>query len=273
MPRLITTMVLLYYFLFLMALEPSSNYHVKPSDFGINYEEVNIPTSDNLNLRGWLLRPSDISYKIVIISHNGIGNMANMLEIAAQFLSLGYNVLTYDYRGFGQSDPFEIKSNFFIYAQFEKDLNAAIDFVRKYHAKNRTIHLYGVGIGAGLSIAIGAMRCDIISKIIADSPYNTLQEVKNDFKNTYGKDLQIPLAYDKNLLEPFHGLTSKGASLHGILIIAGDKDPIYSVRVAKKLASIRPKITQVFIIKNATMETTFSANKEEYFKQIKNFLQ
>lgn len=256
----------------IFALKPSSSYDVKPSDFGISYEEVNIVTADNVTLRGWLMKPSETSYKIVIISHHGIGNMSAMIEVAAQFLSLGYNVLTYDYRGFGQSDAFEIKSDFFIYAQFEKDLNAAIDYIRKYHAKNRTIHLYGVGIGAGLSLAVGAMRCDVISKIIADSPYSTLQEVKQDFKNAYGKELFMPLAYDKNMLEPYHGLSTKGASLNGILIIAGDKDPVFSVKVAKKLSSIRSSISRIYIVKGATMETTFTTNKEEYFKQIKNFL-
>lgn len=256
----------------LFALNAVREYAHKPSDFGLTYEEVTITTSDNVNLKGWLFFPKETSYRMVIISHNGEGNMSNMIEVASQFTSIGMNVLTYDYRGFGESDDFEIKSDFYIYAQFEKDLNAAIDYVKRYHSKNRNINLYGVGIGASMSLSIGANRCDQISKIIADSPYLTLEEVKAAIKDKYGKEVLLPLGFDKLLLEPKHALASKGASLNGILIIAGDKDPVYTVKIAREIAKIRSNVSKVFVVKGATIETTFSTDKNEYFKQIKSFL-
>lgn len=256
----------------IFALKPVREYAVRPSDFGLSYEEVTIVTEDNLNLKGWLFTPKNVSYRMVIISHDGEGNMAKMIEIASQFTSIGFNVLTYDYRGYGESDDFKINENFYIYAQFEKDLNAAIDYVKKYHSKNRNINLYGVGIGASLSLSIGANRCDIVSKIIADSPYMTLEDVKASIKANYGKEVLLPLGYDKLLLEPKFALEAKGGSLNGILFIAGDKDPVYSVKVVRELAKIRSKISSVFVVKGATIETTFSTDKNEYFKQIKSFL-
>ncbi len=253
-------------------LNPVREYEYTPSDFGLNYEEVTFLTEDNINLKGWLFTPKTTSYRMVIISHHGDGNMSKMIEIASQFTSIGFNVLTYDYRGYGGSDDFDINTNFYIYAQFEKDLNAAIDYVKRYHSKNRNINLYGVGIGASLSLSIGAVRCDQISKIIADSPYFTLEEVKADIKTHYGTDLMLPLGFDKLQLEPKHALAAKGASLNGILLIAGDKDPVYTVKVAREISKIRSKISSVHVVKGATIETTFSTDKNEYFKQIKNFL-
>jgi len=254
------------------ALNAVKEYAHTPADFGLTYEEVSITTDDNLKLKGWLFLPKTTSFRMVIISHDGDGNMAKMIEIASQFTSIGFNVLTYDYRGFGGSDDFNINNDFYIYAQFEKDLNAAIDYVKRYHSKNRNINLYGVGLGASLSLSIGAVRCDIISKIIADSPYLTLEDVKAAIKTHYGKDVLLPLGFDKMLLEPKHALASKGASLNGILIIAGDKDPVYTVKVAREIAKIRSKISSVFVVKGATIETTFSTDKNEYFKQVKSFL-
>ncbi len=256
----------------LSALNPVREYSHKPSDYGLTYEEVTFVTSDNINLKGWLFSPKEISYRMVIISHSGDGNMSKMIEIASQFTSIGFNVLTYDYRGYGESDDFDIKNDFFIYAQFEKDLNAAIDYVKRYHSKNRNINLYGVGIGASMSLSIGANRCDQISKIIADSPYLTLEDAKTAIKKNYGKEVLLPLGFDKLLLEPKHALAAKGASLNGILIIAGDKDSVFSVQVARDIAKIRSNISKVFVVKGATIETTFSTDKDEYFKQIKNFL-
>jgi uncharacterized protein len=263
---------LMLFFIQIFSLNPVREYAVKPSDFGLNYEEVTFQTEDNLTLKGWLFSPKTVSFRIVIISHDGEGNMSKMIEIASQFTSLGYNVLTYDYRGYGESDDFTINNDFFIYAQFEKDLNAAIDYVRRTHSKNRNLNLYGSGIGAGLSLSIGAMRSDQISKIIADSPYMTLEEVKASIKDSYGKDVLLPLGFDKLLLEPKHALSAKGGSLNGILFIAGDKDPVYSVKSARVLSKIRSNISSVYIVKGANKETTFSTNKNEYFKQIRSFL-
>jgi uncharacterized protein len=272
MRKLLFISILFFLFNQTFALNPVREYAHKPSDFGLNYEEVTIQTEDNLNLRGWLFSPKSTSYRMVIISHDGEGNMAKMIEIASQFTSIGFNVLTYDYRGYGESDDFNINSDFYIYAQFEKDLNAAIDYVKRYHSKNRNINLYGAGIGASMALSIGAIRCDHISKIIADSPYLTLEDIKESIKTNYGKEVLLPLGYDKLLLEPKFALASKGASLNGILLIAGDKDPVYTVKVTREIAKIRSKISTVFVVKGATIETTFSADKNEYFKQIKNFL-
>lgn len=270
----IVSFISLYVIFFnqVFSLNPVREYSVKPSDFGLSYEEVFIQTEDNLQLKGWLFTPKTVSYRMVIISHDGEGNMSKMIEIASQFTSIGFNVLTYDYRGYGESDDFQINNNFYIYAQFEKDVNAAIDYVRRYHSKNRNINLYGIGIGASLSLSIGANRCDHISKIIADSPYQTLEDVKAAIKTSYGKDVLLPLGFDKLLLEPQHALNAKGGSLNGILFIAGDEDPVYTVKVARELAKIRSKISSVFVVKGATIETTFSTDKNEYFKQVKDFL-
>ncbi|MCX7696184.1 MAG: alpha/beta hydrolase [Bacteroidales bacterium] len=256
----------------LFSLNPVREYATTPADYGLKFEEVSIKTSDNYVLYGWLYKPNQEVYKLIILSDDGDGNMADLIELASYFVSLGYNVLTYDYRGYGKSQDFEIKPDFYIYAQFEKDLNAAIDYVKKYHSRNRTIHLYGKGIGAGLSLAVGAMRCSEISRIIADSPYSTLDDVQKAIKQVTGKEVKLPLGYDKNMLEPYFALQSKGASLSGILLIYGKEDPIYNETMMKKIAKTRPSLVQMEGIKKSTYENTFSINKEEYYNLIKKFL-
>jgi pimeloyl-ACP methyl ester carboxylesterase len=94
--------------------------------------------------------------------------MADNLEVVGQFLSLGYNVLTYDYRGYGKSDSFHINQNFFIYAQFAKDLQGVLDYMRKTYSPGYC-DLYGIGIGAGLSIGLGCTSTQV-RRVIADGP-------------------------------------------------------------------------------------------------------
>lgn len=254
------------------ALDPSLTYAATPADYGLNYEEVSILTSDEVHLKGWLFKPSEESFKMIILSDDGNGNMADLIEIATNFVSLGYNVLTYDYRGYGQSDAFNINPSFYIYTQFARDLNAAIDHVQKYYSRCRSVSLYGQGIGASLSLAIGATRCADISKIIADSPYSTLDDVQKSIKANSGTEVKLPLGFDKNQLEPMYALQSKGASLNGILIIYGKIDPVYNNDMVKKIDGLRGSITKTYVVKDADHTTTFTNNKEEYFKQVKAFL-
>jgi uncharacterized protein len=256
----------------LWALNPSRQYKYTPADFGMDYKEVKIQTADNMKLHGWFFNATETgSKKVIILSDDGDGNMADMLKIASNFLTLGYNVLTYDYRGYGESDPFTINQKFFIYNQFESDLQAAVDFVRKYYATLKTVHLYGQGIGASLSICVGVDRLEI-SKVIADSPYSTLAAITKRYEEFSGMAPEIPMVYDKKKMEPKHALESGKKGLNGILFIAGEYDDIYTVDDCKELMKIRRNISQLHVVKGAESINTFSTDEEGYFAAIKKFL-
>lgn len=252
------------------ALNPVKQYAVKPSDFGLAFEEIKISTSDGLKLNAWYFPASQTSYKIMVLSDDGNGNMSDLMEHVSVFLSLGYHVLTYDYRGYGASSDFEIKSNFYIYAQFHKDINAVIDYLKKERTSLPKIHLYGIGIGAGLSIAVAANRN--LGTVIADSPYTTLDLVKQRIKEATGQDVLLPLGYNKNELEPKYALETKGGQLNGVMLIVGENDKIYPVKDIRELAKVRASISTVYVVKNSNGNNNLSVNKEKYMEEIKKFL-
>ena len=253
------------------ALNPSKTYSAKPSDFGLDYEEVSITTSDNLVLKGWLYKAPQATAKMIILSDDGDGNMADLIELASNFVSLGFQVLTYDYRGYGESENFEINNNFYIYAQFEKDLNAAIDYSRKYHSKMKVTDLYGLGIGGALSISVGANRKEIF-QVIADSPYSKLDDIKKKIKEKRNKDVLLPLGYNKYMLEPWYALETKGTSLYGVLFICGELDDLYPPEDIKNLSKVQKNRSVVYIVKGVNASETFSKDKNKYFETIREFL-
>ncbi len=75
------------------ALNPSKEYSTLPSDYGMDYKEVSIPATDGLKLNAWIFKPMSETKKFIVISDDGNGNMADNIELVAQFLSAGYNVL------------------------------------------------------------------------------------------------------------------------------------------------------------------------------------
>ena len=253
----------------LWALGPEREYKIKPDEYGITYEEITINTEDGLKLKGWLYKPRNPSTKIIVLSNSGDGNMADLIELATNFVTLDYYVITYDYRGYGESSDFKINNNFYIYAQFEKDLNAVMDYVKKYHSRTRTVHMWGVGMGAGLSLAVAANRPEV-SAVIADSPYGTLEGIKANIQKANGKDMLLPIGYNKVAIEPQYALTDKGNNLTSILFIAGDADQVYTVKDIKALAKLK-KNTSVYTVKGGTYKNNFTTDKAKYFEEIKKF--
>jgi len=253
----------------LWALEPVREYSIKPDEYGINYEEITIDTEDGLKLKGWLYKPRSASSKIIVMSHSGDGNMADLIELATNFVTLDYYVITYDYRGYGESSDFKINNNFYIYAQFEKDLNAVMDYVKKYHSRTRTVHMWGVGMGGGLSLAVAANRPEVTA-VIADSPYATLEGIKANIQKANDKDMLLPIGYNKVAIEPQYALSEKGNNLTSILFIVGDADKVYTVKDIKSLAKLK-KNTNVYTVKDGNYKNNFTTNKAKYFEEIKKF--
>jgi cephalosporin-C deacetylase-like acetyl esterase len=239
-------------FLLFTGLKPKKTYDISPADFGLKYKEYEIETKDNYKLKAWLFLPPRTSGTTVLICHDGEGNMQKTIEKAGFFMSMGYKVLTYDYRGFGESDDFDINEKFFIYAQFQKDLDAVIDFADN-QANNTRVYLYGKGMGAGLSLATGA-NSRKVQKVIADSPYKDLISLQAKFKTAKSEDILIPLAYDK------------------YLIIYGGDDEIYDKSDMKDLSKIQKDNTELEEIKKADYSSTYSNDKTAYFKIIEDFL-
>jgi len=253
----------------LWALGPEKEYKIKPDEYGIKYKEVTIDTEDGMKLKGWIYEPRNPSSNIIVMSHSGEGNMADLIELATNFVTLDYYVITYDYRGYGQSSDFKINNNFYIYAQFEKDLNAVMDYVKKYYSRTRTVHMWGVGMGAGLSLAVAANRPEV-SAVIADSPYGTLEGIKAMIQKADGKDMLLPIGYNKVAIEPQLALTEKGNNLTSILFIAGEADKVYTEKDIKSLARLK-KNTSVYTVKGGTYKNNFTTDKAKYFEEIKKF--
>src|SRR5205085_6215734 len=110
------------------SLNPSREYKVKPEKYGMVYKEEKVTTKDAASLNAWFFETAKKTTNWVVISASGDGNMADNIEICGQFLSAGWNVCMYDYRGYGASSDFPIDPDTYIYPQFLNDLNAMCDY-------------------------------------------------------------------------------------------------------------------------------------------------
>lgn len=258
-------------------LSAEKDYVITPADYGLKFEELKIETPDKkgdntpVNLFGWHLIPNDkTSKKAIIIASDGQGNMSYMLDYAGVFLGQNFHVFMFDYRGYGKSDEFNVSNKFFIYAQFATDLNAVVDYTKKYYA-TYSIDIFGKGIGAGLALGVGANN-NKVYRVIADSPYTTLETIEKRYaeKNAGGK-IFMPIAYDKALVEPTNALKEKGEHLRGILFIVGASGEYSTLADVQSLAEMRKKVSTIYTVPGVGNDQTYMASKDEYFNQVKAF--
>ena len=98
----------------LKALNPSRTYKQYPDTYNMIYDEHQVTTADGATLNAWYFPCSQVkTTALVLISHNGEGNMADYLRKVVQF-RMSYNVMAFDYRGFGASNEFKIGNNLYI---------------------------------------------------------------------------------------------------------------------------------------------------------------
>lgn len=132
------------------AIKPQREYTAKPDVIGITYQEYKIKVNDSIALNSWACLQDDLKKPFIIISGGDAGNMANSLGQAKALYESGYNVILYDYRGFGESSDFKINPAMMYYNEFAEDLLKTIDFV-KAKFKPNSIVLYGLSMGTIVS--------------------------------------------------------------------------------------------------------------------------
>lgn len=112
----------------LQAIDPDKEYILTPDSIGWEYEQIDITTEDGFTLKSWIYEPDQKNDKntVLILAGPDAGNMSYMVIHAWEMAKAGYTVITFDYRGFGKSDAFEIDKNRLYYTEFCKDLIAVV---------------------------------------------------------------------------------------------------------------------------------------------------
>jgi len=76
-----------------------------PADYGVapeQAEEVWIETRDHERLHGWYLRAKN-PIASALYCHGNTGNLTNVAHLMPHMLESGFNILLWDYRGYGKS--------------------------------------------------------------------------------------------------------------------------------------------------------------------------
>jgi len=200
------------------AINPSRTYQAKPNDLGIRFETLKIKVNDSIVLNSWACLQKDLRKPFVIISNSDAGNMSNSLGQAQALFLQGYNLILYDYRGFGESSDFGIDKNMMYYDEFSEDLSKVIAFADTKF-KPTSIVLYGMSMGTIVS-RMNLTTSSAIKGLILDSFVIDPTLVVDRIFELKQKKVTLPITSSEYIR------SNKKPLNKPVLIFSGLKDPV-----------------------------------------------
>lgn len=160
-----------------LMLLPDRELVLNPGTVGMGYRDVRIPTTDGLSLHGWFL-PAETEGEpaaTVLFLHGNAENISNHLASVYWLPERGFNVLIFDYRGYGRSEG-------------EADLDGAVADVQSalgYLAETREdepLVVLGQSLGGALApyaVSRSAYR-ERVSAVVLDSTFASFRAVARE---------------------------------------------------------------------------------------------
>jgi alpha-beta hydrolase superfamily lysophospholipase len=213
------------------AYKPEPEYWIRPDSLGLKYIEKQLLTPDKAHLLSWILPttvPKSLK-KTIIISYAATGNMANCVYYADAFLKAGFDVMLFDYRGFGHSSEFKIDSKQFYYNEFVTDFQTAIKAAKTQFPANKVGVL---SFSVSTVLATLAYQQERFDFLIAEGYVRDPAEIISYWKREANQVFILPNGAD--------AYTAATLNMKcPMLLLAGTKDEITPLADSQKVVAQR----------------------------------
>lgn len=223
-------------------------------------EEVTFPNRDHQWLNGWFInsRIKDPSGTVVFFHGQG-GNISNVGWIGESLASLGFNVLLFDYRGYGKSEG-RIANERDLYA----DADAAYDFVvDKLGTPAEQVVLYGHSLGTTAVVDLASRRrCGAIILESGISSASDMASVRLPWLPHWMYGLAI------NRFESAKKLATVSCP---VLVAHGEPDNVVPTEEGRRLFAAANEPKRLIILQGADHGVS-AFGGASYFDELKKFI-
>ena len=243
-----------------------------PADIGLAYEDVRFRTDDGVTLAGWLIRAERNTHAAVVLMHGFTGHRLPELAAFVPWLHRRYNILQFDFRGHGDSDPSPVTMGL----HERRDVAAAVRFCDRHGLG--PIALMGISMGA--AIAIIAAPDLPVRAVVADAAY---ARVDHPIGNRM-RELGYPLAgIGSRLVALGAGVRSRAPlpapidrvadiSPRGLLLIAPGEDQLIHPDQSRELFAAASEPKELYVVEGAAHADAWAVAGAEYEEQVLGFL-
>jgi hypothetical protein len=147
---------------------PDRHIDFTPRHIGLDYQEVFLKTSDQVEIFAWFVPCAQAEWT-VLICHGNAGNISHRLEKINFFHNLGCNVLIFDYRGYGQSQGKPSEKGFY------RDVRSAYSYLVERGVSRERIVGFGESVGGAVIIDLAVEHK--LGALIAESTFSDFRDM------------------------------------------------------------------------------------------------
>ena len=236
---------------------PDSVIYQDPGDFGLEFEDVYLTTSDGVRIHGWFV-PGSGGPTLIWFHGNG-GSISNRADnIAGLNRRLGVSILIIDYRGYGLSEGSPNEQGTYL------DAEAAVA-----HALSRPdvdpdhLVLFGRSLGCAVAAEM-AVRHDVYA-VVLESPFTSIPAMASRaYPFLPGLGLLTGNMYDT---------LGKTARIEApVMVLHGDSDEIVPFEMGREVFEAASEPKRFYRIRGARHNDTYAVGGAPYLDALGSFL-
>lgn len=217
---------------------PTPGNMTPPPNFR-NVESITFFSEDGTKLHGWFIpaqnQASPSEAATILHVHGNAGNIESHIWFTEYLPQAGFNLFTFDYRGYGQSEGSARSRKPLI-----DDTNAALEaLLARQDIDHSRIGMYGQSLGGAIGLNVMAQRPEIKAAVL-ESSFASWREVAasavgGDPPNILGRGLARLLIKDSH--KPVDAISQIDMP---ILIFHGSNDSLVPISHGRRLADAGP---------------------------------
>ena len=222
-------------------------------------EDVWFSAGDGTRLHGWYFKSETPEAPSIVYFHGNGGNILNVGWVGESFAKRGFNVLLFDYRGYGLSaGSADAESGLYL------DGDAAVDFlITNKRATPQSIVLYGQSLGTAVATDVATRRN--VGVLVLESGFSSASSVAASTLPWLPRSLHF-LA--KNRFESARKLSGIRVP---VLITHGEPDPVISANESRALFAAANEPKRLLIFPGAG-HNVFGTQGKAYLDQVEEFI-
>lgn len=268
----------------------SDRFVLSPESLRMPYREIELTTSDGVNLEGWFIeqtikgKPSD---RIVLCLSPFSHDKSTLLAVARGLWDTGHSVLLVDFRAFG---PHPVPQETIGHLEL-RDGRAALDWLRQNKPPSAKIGIMGCSMGGAVALSLVEDNDAELVGVATDCAFACLRDVVFHYISTMIPD-RLPGKYTvvemvtKSLTLCNH--VWYGYDLHAVgplqrlhrlripmLILHSANDSVVPIEQGRKIiegAATDPALKQFVMVEDCEHIGSFFKNEIGYIRKITSFL-
>lgn len=231
-------------------------------------------TTDGLTLRGWYC-PTPKHRRLVVLVHGMGGSRDEMARIGRDLHAEGFDVLLFDLRGHGSSDPSRLTMG----DRERRDLRAVLDWASRQGFSQDRIGWLGWSMGAAALLMEGEQNPKI-GAVVLDSAFGNLPELLD---RQLTRHSHLPALFNPGILlaarfafgvRTDHLIPLRSALNWGrrpILLIHGESDSVVPVSQARQIAGALGPSCQALILPGVEHVGAYDRSPGRYIATVGRF--